>query len=77
MFKENSQTINRTLKNVRILLAVILENIYLILFGIVVLYLFLQKTAFEIPWKAFMRTEDNTLREWCRWLLEPPYNLLG
>lgn len=77
MFKENSQTINRTLKNVRILLAVILENIYLILFGIVVFYLFLQKTAFEIPWKAFMRTEDNTLREWCRWLLEPPYNLLG
>lgn len=73
----NIQNIILNFKNIRIRLAWILEIIYLVLFGIVVLYLFLQKTTFEIPWDAFMRTEDDVLRQWCRWLLEPPYYLLG
>lgn len=77
VFGENTQDMKRVLNNLRIHVASILENIYLVLFGMVVLYLFLQKTTFEIPWKMFMRTEDGAMREWCRWLLEPPYYLLG
>ena len=65
------------LRKTRICAAGALENIYLLLFGIIVLYLFLQKTTFEIPWDLFMNTEDGTLRTWCRWVMEPPYYLLG
>lgn len=77
VFFENTQDMKRVLNNFRIQMASILENIYLVLFGIIVLYLFLQKTTFEIPWELFTKTEDGTMREWCRWLLEPPYYLLG
>lgn len=77
MPEANTQNMIQNFKNIWNRLAGILEIIYLVLFGIVILYLFLQKTTFEIPWDAFMRTEDDVLRQWCRWLLEPPYYLLG
>lgn len=57
--------------------ATVLEYVYLFLFGIVVLYTFLQKTTFQIPWAMFMRTAEGSLRVWCEWLIEPPYRLLG
>lgn len=54
----------------------ILEILYLILFAVIMAYLFLGKTAFEIPWNTLVRTESGETRLWAECLIEPPYYLL-
>lgn len=75
--KERNFKVKESLRKIRICAAGALENLYLLLFGIIVLYLFLQKTTFDIPWNLFVYTEDGAIRTWSRWVMEPPYYLLG
>lgn len=54
-----------------------LETVYLFLFGLLVGYLFLRITTFEIPWDFFFKNESGGNNILAKMLVEVPYYLFG
>ncbi len=53
-----------------------LENVYLLLFGILMAYMFLLLTSFDIPWQVITKTADGSRSLLAKLFLEKPYYLL-
>lgn len=54
----------------------ILENIYLLLFGITVVYLFSRLTSFDIKWQVITQNAEGKTSLFAKLLLDHPYYLL-